>query len=695
LSAPAGELLGRDGPIAGCLDDYEARPQQLALATAVEDALATRTHLLAEAGTGIGKSFAYLVPAIQHAVAHRGEGPVVVSTRTIALQQQLEQKDLPFLQSALDLDWSAVTAVGRNHHLCLRRMHLARQESQLLFADPERQAQLAAIVEWSLSTRSGMRMALPEPVPNEVWEEVRAEHQNCLHRACPYYEPCHYQRARRRMDGADILVVNHALYMADVALRMAGAAYLPAHRVVIFDEAHHLERVATESLGLRFTRGMLRWHLRRLHPRNRERSLLSRYGTSRAQTLVRQLRMVGDEFFEDLARRLEVADQTTLALNDTILAGGDELAGLLTDLAQELTCCADAVESVDMRTELHARARGFETMQFVVRSLCNPVAGPGDPNGQSGQGREQNMVRWLETVSARPELRSAPLDVSVALQKHVFDDQHTCVLTSATLGSRAVVDVEMEMEIDMDVDAEAGAETANPDTADGGFPWFRRRLGISKARTLRLGSPFRYDQQVRVVLEEALPDPARDPGQYLEEARHRILHHLLENAGRALVLCTSWHFVERLTDFLRPRLEAQDLRLLVQGEAPLPHLLHQKQQDPESVLLGTDSLWEGIDIKGEALTLLILTRFPFAQPDHPLTQARLRRIEAQGGSGFWDHTLPEALLKFRQGFGRLVRSTTDTGKVVVLDPRVRTRRYGREFLRALPTGLGALDQEPI
>ncbi len=675
MTTAVDKLLGPKGVIAERLGDYEERPQQLDLAHAVAQALAGGTHLLAEAGTGVGKSFAYLLPAIQHAIHHRDEGPVVVSTRTIALQQQLEQKDLPFLQSvlrsALDLDFSAVAAVGRNHYLCLRRLHLARQESSLLFADPHRQSQLTRVVGWSLSTSSGTRMALPEPVANEVWEEVRAEHQNCLHRACPYYEPCHYQRARRSMAGANILVVNHALYMADVALRMAGAAYLPPHRVVIFDEAHHLERVATEGLGLCITGSMLRWHLSRLHPRHRARSLLTRYGTPRAASLVRQLFAAGDGFFADLSRRLEESnqrDQVTQGLGTTVLEGGEDLAALLTDLAAELAHCADAVEAIDLRTELHARARGFSNMQVAVRSLCHPL--------------EPNMVRWLEATPRGPALRSAPLDVSAALAQHVFDSSHTCILTSATLGSRAAVDDALD-------DGEEGEDEEED------FRWFRQRLGIAHAKALRLGSPFRYREQVRVILEEALPDPGRDPDQYLAEARHRVLHHLVENDGRALVLCTSWRFVEALSEFLRPNLAHHGIHLLVQGEAPLPRLLHQKQQEPRTVLVGTDSLWEGIDIKGDSLTLVILTRFPFAQPDHPLTRARLARIEARGGSPFWEHTLPEALVKFRQGFGRLVRSKSDTGKVVVLDPRVRTRRYGEEFLRALPTGLSALDQEPL
>ncbi|MCA8964391.1 MAG: ATP-dependent DNA helicase [Planctomycetes bacterium] len=278
------QLLSPEGPIGRRLPDFEVRPQQLDFALGVERALATGKHLIAEAGTGTGKSFAYLLPAIAHADSHQGEGPVVISTRTIGLQEQLEKKDLPFLHAVLPFEWSSVTAVGRNNYVCLRRMHLAERERHL-FEEPERKEQLQRIVEWSTTTHEGTRQDLGFPPLPEVWEEVQAEHGNCLQRACKHYDQCHWQRARRRMQTAQVLVVNHALYFADVALRMAGAAYLPAHRAVIFDEAHHLDRVATESLGLRISPRTVGWHLRRLHGKRRENSLLGRHGNTAARLL--------------------------------------------------------------------------------------------------------------------------------------------------------------------------------------------------------------------------------------------------------------------------------------------------------------------------------------------------------------------------------------------------------------------------
>ena len=232
-------LLGPGGPIARRLPYFEVRAQQLEFSEAVTKALRERRHLIAEAGTGTGKSFAYLLPAALYADSHQGEGPVVISTRTIALQEQLEHKDLPFLHAVLPFEWSSVTAIGRNNYLCLRRMHQAERE-QNLFEDPERHAHLRRIVDWSMSTKEGTRQELDFPPRPEVWEAVQAEHGNCLQRACKHFNQCHWQRARRRMQTAQVLVVNHALYFADLALRIAGASYLPAHRAVIFDEAHHL-----------------------------------------------------------------------------------------------------------------------------------------------------------------------------------------------------------------------------------------------------------------------------------------------------------------------------------------------------------------------------------------------------------------------------------------------------------------------
>jgi ATP-dependent DNA helicase DinG len=636
-------LLGPEGPIARRLPDFEVRPQQVQLASAVERALQTHRHLIAEAGTGTGKSFAYLLPAAVHADSHQGEGPIVISTRTIALQEQLDQKDLPFLHAVLPFEWSSVTAIGRNNYVCLRRMHMAEREHHLL-EDPERHSQLRRIVDWSLHTKEGTRQDLDfQPLP-EVWEEVQAEHGNCLQRACKHFDHCHWQRARRRMQSAQVLVVNHALYFADLALRMAGASYLPAHRVVVFDEAHHLERTATESLGLRVGPRTIGWHLRRIHGRRSDKSMLARHGSPAAHILWEEAHQHNEAFFANIEDRLRSSGQREgLALHQEAI--DEPLSPVLRALSMELATAAVRTDELDARMELQARANGLDSLCAMLRALCVPNPEAPTP-----------LVRWIEPSRHGALLCGAPLDVSQALRQHLFTNGPTCILTSATVGTG--------------------------DDAD--FGWLRRQLGIDEADAVRLGSPFDYDRAVELILEEAMPDPSQQASTFRDEVIQRTLRHLLQNGGRALILCTSWDFVRSVSAALRPTLRDHDIELLVQGEAPLARLLQQKREQPSSVLIGTDSLWEGIDVRGDALTLLVITRLPFQSPGHPLTQARMAALRAQGRDPFADHSLPEAILKFRQGFGRLIRSQTDRGKVVILDPRVRTKAYGRRFLGALP-----------
>jgi len=636
-------LLGPDGPIARRLPDFEARPQQLEFGEAVADALQHGRHLIAEAGTGTGKSFAYLLPAALHAEQNQGQGPIVISTRTIALQEQLEHKDLPFLHAVLPFEWSSVTAIGRNNYVCLRRMHQAERE-QTLFEDPERHSQLRRIVDWSLNASDGTRQELDFPPRPEVWEAVQAEHGNCLHRACKHFNQCHWQRARRRMQTAQVLIVNHALYFADLALRIAGASYLPAHRVVIFDEAHHLERTATESLGLRVGRSTVGWHLSRIHKRRSSKSLLARHAQRSALLLWEEAYQLSEAFFDSLQDRLRASGESAgLALHDADVDEG--LSPVLRALSGELATAAMRTEHVNAQMELQARANGLDSLCATLRGLCipNPAA-------------ETPLVRWLEPSRNGTLLCGAPLDVSATLRKHLFEGGATTVLTSATLA------------------------TGNDDE----FKWLRGQLGLDHAKTLRVGSPFDYDRAVDFVIEEAMPDPARDAVSYRSEVAERTERHVLDNGGSALILCTSWDFVRNLAQHLRAPLNEAGIELLVQGEAPLSRLLEQKREIENSVLIGTDSLWEGIDVRGDALTLLVVTKLPFASPGHPLTQARMKAMKERGQDPFAGHSLPEAILKFRQGFGRLIRGGTDRGKVVLMDPRVRTKGYGRQFVTALP-----------
>jgi ATP-dependent DNA helicase DinG len=643
MSSRVTEFLSPGGAIARRLPDYEERPEQTALATAVERAFKEQRHLVAEAGTGVGKSFAYLLPAALHADTQKGMGPVVISTRTIALQEQLDKKDLPFLHAVLPFEWSSVTAVGRNNYLCLRRMHLAERE-QRLFENPERTEQLRAIVDWSMTTLEGTRMSLPFPPEPEVWEEVQAEHGNCLQRACKHYDQCHWQRARRRMNTAQVLIVNHALYFSDLALRLAGATFLPAHSFVVFDEAHHIERVATESLGLRLSAATIGWHLRRLHGRRSDKSLLARHCTQTALTLHEELRVVNEGFFLGLAEQLD-NNREGLALGETEIP--EPLTRPLLALGTELAMCSARIEAIDVKMELQARAQGLNALAAVVRSLCSPFAAT------------VPLVRWIEVGKSSPVLCGSPLDVSATLRKELFGSGITAVLTSATLGPGN-----------------------DPD-----FTWFRAQIGLDeRVDTARIGSPFDYENQVKLIVEEAMPDPSLAPTAFRAEAANRTLQHVLSNGGRALVLCTSWDFVNHFAAAMREPCAEQHIELLVQGEAPLAQLLERKRNNLASVLIGTDSLWEGIDLRGETLTLVVVTRLPFQNPSHPLTKARMEAIRKRGGDPFSEWSLPEAILKFRQGFGRLIRSQQDYGKVVVLDPRVFSKGYGRKFLQSLPKG---------
>lgn len=641
-------VLGPGGRIAQKHPAYETRPQQLEMATAVAAAIDRGEHILVEAGTGTGKSYAYLVPAILAATANQdGSGNkrrIVVSTNTISLQEQLIQKDIPFLNAVLPVEFSAVLVKGRSNYVSLRRLRNAAQRAHSLFAKPEEIDQLQQLLTWSRQTSDGSLSDLGfRPLP-AVWDESQSEHGNCLGKNCPTYNECLYYKARRRTWNADLLVVNHALFFSDLALRREGASVLPDYDVVILDEAHNVEQVAADHLGLSISNGQLEYQLNKLFHERLQKGLLAREELTAAQRLVASVRAHVRDLFSDLRRWKETRTssngrvQTPIKIDNTV-------SPALQELAFEIMSFAQPLEKDEEKIEYLAAA-----------DRCAGLAGTLDSWLQQQQA---DNVYWIEQFGQeghRLRLISAPIDVGPTLRDELFNKTPSVILTSATLAT--------------------GRED---------FQFIRQRLGLTKASEVRLDSPFDYRQQARLVLADGMPDPGSEPSAFESAAIERIQRYLEWSAGRAFVLFTSYRMLQNCARRLTPWLSKNNFGLYIQGQdIPRNLLLEKFRNDPAGVLFGTDSFWQGVDVPGEALQNVIITKLPFTPPDDPLLEARVEAIRASGGNPFLEYQVPEAIIKLKQGFGRLIRTRTDTGMVAILDPRIRSKPYGRAFLESLP-----------
>jgi ATP-dependent DNA helicase DinG len=623
--------------------NFEFRLPQQEMAAAVARALEEDRHLVVEAGTGVGKSLAYLVPAILFALEQKKKA--IVSTHTINLQEQLLHKDIPILKKILPVEFEAALMKGRQNYLCPRRLERALQQANDLFTGPEKE-ELQQLAEWAGKTRDGSLSDLEFEPEAKVWAQVCSEPHICTRKTCGRDLRCFYHNARKLFEAADIVVLNHTLLFrlfgdpAEVAGRESG--YLFPNDFLIFDEAHTVERVASRQIGIGVSQYGLRSTIQRLYNARTRKGLFTVTRDAAGVTLAASLVDDVDRFFGKVEERCDFTKGREFRVRDVDLVP-DTITGRLIGLQARIAEVTKKNDDEFLRAELQDLGGRIRDARVGIATFL-------------GQSAEEH-VYWVERTGKTGQflsLNAAPIDIAPVLRRMLFREDCSSIMTSATLA------------------------VGRPNLA-----YFRGRIGADNAEPLQLGSPFDFQKQMKLFIVRKMPDP-RENG-YAEALAEWIGHFVRETQGRAFVLFTNYRGMQQAAASMQQFFVDHDMNLLVQGAgAPRGKLLEQFKTAPRAVLFGTDSFWMGVDVPGDALSNVIITRLPFAVPDHPLIEAKLELVEKRGGDPFTEFSLPEAILKLRQGAGRLIRTKSDHGIVVILDNRIVTKPYGRAFLQALP-----------